>query len=89
MNWSGWQELMLARTNLRQSFLVRHRVDVLRIRGVPRKLLKARDVYLDALWEVRQAQSDLAAAVGDPFFADSTGENATATKSQTPLAMKP
>jgi cobalt-zinc-cadmium efflux system outer membrane protein len=41
-------------------------VDLLRFIDVQRKLLKARDVELDALWELRQAQADLAAAVGDP-----------------------
>jgi len=41
--------------------------DVLRVLDVRRKLLKAREAYLDALWEVRQAQADLAAAVGDPL----------------------
>jgi outer membrane protein TolC len=34
-----------------------------------RKLLKAQDSYLDALWEVKQARADLAAAVGDPAVA--------------------
>jgi hypothetical protein len=33
---------------------------------IRRKLLKARDSYLDALWEASQAQSDLTAAVGGP-----------------------
>jgi cobalt-zinc-cadmium efflux system outer membrane protein len=42
-------------------------VDVVRVFDVRRKMLKARDAYLDALWEVRQAQADLAAAVGDPM----------------------
>jgi cobalt-zinc-cadmium efflux system outer membrane protein len=41
-------------------------VDVLRLIDVRRRLLHARDTYLDALWELRQAQADLAAAVGDP-----------------------
>jgi cobalt-zinc-cadmium efflux system outer membrane protein len=41
-------------------------VDVLRIIEIRRKLLKARDTYLDALWEVTLAQADLAAALGDP-----------------------
>jgi outer membrane protein TolC len=41
-------------------------VDVLRLLDVRRKLLRARDGYLDALWELRQAQADLAAALGDP-----------------------
>jgi cobalt-zinc-cadmium efflux system outer membrane protein len=44
-------------------------VDVLRFIDVQRKLLKARDGELDALWELRQAQADLAAAVGDPALA--------------------
>lgn len=42
-------------------------VDLLRLIDVRRKLLKARDGYLDALWEVRQACADLAAAAGDPL----------------------
>jgi outer membrane protein TolC len=41
-------------------------VDVLRVIDVHRKLLRARDGYLDALWELREAQADLAAALGDP-----------------------
>jgi cobalt-zinc-cadmium efflux system outer membrane protein len=44
-------------------------VDVLKLVDANRKLLKARDVELDALWEVAQAQSDLAAAVGDVALA--------------------
>ena len=40
--------------------------DVLRITDLERKLLQAQSGYLDALWEVSQAQADLAAAVGDP-----------------------
>jgi outer membrane protein TolC len=40
-------------------------VDVLRVIDVRRNLLRARDGYLDALWEVVQARADLAAAVGD------------------------
>jgi cobalt-zinc-cadmium efflux system outer membrane protein len=41
-------------------------VDVLRLLDVRRRLIHARDGYLDALWELRQAQADLAAAAGDP-----------------------
>jgi cobalt-zinc-cadmium efflux system outer membrane protein len=41
-------------------------VDVLRVIDVRRKLLQARDGYLDALWAVYQARADLAAAVGEP-----------------------
>jgi cobalt-zinc-cadmium efflux system outer membrane protein len=44
-------------------------VDVLRVIGVQRNLLRARDAYLDARFEVSQAQADLAAAVGDPALA--------------------
>ena len=43
-------------------------VDIVRVLDVRRKLLKARDGYLDALWEVSQARADLAAAVGDPVL---------------------
>ena len=43
-------------------------VDALRVLDVQRKQLKARDGELDALWELRQAQADLAAAVGTPAF---------------------
>jgi cobalt-zinc-cadmium efflux system outer membrane protein len=44
-------------------------VDVPRVIEFRRKLLKARDGYLDALLEMRQATADLAAAVGDPALA--------------------
>jgi cobalt-zinc-cadmium efflux system outer membrane protein len=40
--------------------------DVLRLIDIRRKMLKARDGHLDAWLESRQAQADLAAAVGDP-----------------------
>jgi cobalt-zinc-cadmium efflux system outer membrane protein len=41
-------------------------VDALRVLDVQRKQLKAREGELDALWELRMAQADLAGAVGDP-----------------------
>ena len=44
-------------------------VDALRILDVQRKVLAARDGYLDAQLEVRQAVADLAAALGDPSVA--------------------
>ena len=44
-------------------------VDVLRIIEVRRRLLRAYDSFLDALFEVSQARADLAAAVGDPSLA--------------------
>jgi outer membrane protein TolC len=37
---------------------------------IRRRLLRARDAYLDALFELSQAQTDLAAAVADLSFAD-------------------
>jgi cobalt-zinc-cadmium efflux system outer membrane protein len=40
--------------------------DLLRVFDIRRKLLQARSGYLDALYELRQARTDLAAAVGDP-----------------------
>jgi cobalt-zinc-cadmium efflux system outer membrane protein len=44
-------------------------VDPPRLVEFRRKVLKARDGYLDALLEMRQALADLAAAVGDPGLA--------------------
>jgi cobalt-zinc-cadmium efflux system outer membrane protein len=44
-------------------------VDLLKVIDVRRKLLKARDGYLDALWSVRQARADLLAATGEPVLA--------------------
>jgi cobalt-zinc-cadmium efflux system outer membrane protein len=43
--------------------------DLPRVIDFRRRLLKAQDAYLDALLELRQAQADLAAAVGDPSLA--------------------
>jgi outer membrane protein TolC len=40
-------------------------VDVLRLIEARRRLVRARDSYFDALWELSQARADLAAAVGD------------------------
>ncbi len=44
-------------------------VDLVRLIDIQRKKLKARDIELDAVLEVRQALADLAAAVGDPGIA--------------------
>jgi outer membrane protein TolC len=41
-------------------------VDVLRVLDLQRKLLTGQAEYLGALWELSQAQADLAAAVGEP-----------------------
>ena len=44
-------------------------VDILRVLDMRRRLLKAREGYLDALGELQQARADLAAAIGDPVVA--------------------
>jgi cobalt-zinc-cadmium efflux system outer membrane protein len=44
-------------------------VPILSVIDIQRKLLKARDDYLAVLYELSQAQADLAAAVGDPSLA--------------------
>jgi cobalt-zinc-cadmium efflux system outer membrane protein len=44
-------------------------VDLLRVINVRRSLLRAQDIYLDALWELNQARTDLAAALGEPAVA--------------------
>jgi outer membrane protein TolC len=44
-------------------------VDLARVIDIRRRLLRTRDIYLDALWEESQAQADLAAAVADLSFA--------------------
>jgi cobalt-zinc-cadmium efflux system outer membrane protein len=41
-------------------------VDVLKVIDVRRKVLKARDNYLDLLWALRQARADVIAATGEP-----------------------
>jgi outer membrane protein TolC len=43
-------------------------VDMARVIDVRRRLLRARDAYLDVLFELSQAQADLAAAVADLSF---------------------
>lgn len=43
-----------------------NKADYVRVTDVRRKLLRARDSYLDALWAVRQARADLLAAIGEP-----------------------
>jgi cobalt-zinc-cadmium efflux system outer membrane protein len=44
-------------------------VDLLRLLDVRRRVLRSRDAYLDALFELSQARADLAAALGDPSVA--------------------
>jgi hypothetical protein len=41
-------------------------VDVLKVIDVRRKVLKARDNYLDVLWALRQARGEVIAATGEP-----------------------
>jgi cobalt-zinc-cadmium efflux system outer membrane protein len=48
-----------------QDLFDHNQTDVVRLIVVRSKLLKARDSYLDALLEVRQALADLAAAIGE------------------------
>jgi cobalt-zinc-cadmium efflux system outer membrane protein len=48
-----------------QDLFDHNQADVVRLLEVRRKLLKARDSYLDALLEVRQALADVALAVGE------------------------
>jgi outer membrane protein TolC len=45
-------------------------VDLARVIDIRRRLLRAQDAYLDVLFELSQAQTDLAAAVADLSFAD-------------------
>jgi outer membrane protein TolC len=44
----------------------RPNADLVRVIDIRRKLLRARDGYLDALWAVRMARADLLAATGEP-----------------------
>jgi cobalt-zinc-cadmium efflux system outer membrane protein len=41
-------------------------VDMLKVVDIRRKIIRARDNYLDALWAVRQARADVLAATGEP-----------------------
>jgi outer membrane protein TolC len=59
-------------------------LDLLRVIDVRRKLLKARDNYLDALNAVRQAQADLLAATGEPVLALAQPAPAPIPANQTP-----
>jgi outer membrane protein, heavy metal efflux system len=62
--------LQKARENMERLFAQNEPgVDVLRVLGVQRTLLRANDAYLDARFEVSQARADLAAAVGEPALA--------------------
>jgi outer membrane protein TolC len=57
-------------------------VDLARVIDIRRRLLRARDTYLDALFELSQAQTDLAAAVADLSLAGCRAAPAGSTGSQ-------
>ena len=60
-------ELQQALADMEKLFLAAEPgVDVLKVIDIRRKLLRARDNYLDALWSVRQARADVLAATGEP-----------------------
>jgi cobalt-zinc-cadmium efflux system outer membrane protein len=59
-------------------------VDLLRVIDIRRKLLKARDGYLDALFELNQVQADLAAAVADPAVSLASGSTPQAPEAPPP-----
>jgi outer membrane protein TolC len=63
--------------------------DLARVIDFRRKLLKARDLYLDSLWEMRQAQPDLAAAVGDPALAVTDGLPYPPAGAPSPVSLDP
>jgi outer membrane protein TolC len=63
-------KLQEAVTDIKKLFEARQPgADLLKVIDVQRKLLDARDAELDAVFELRQALADLAAAVGDPSVA--------------------
>ena len=62
-------------------------VDVLRVIGVQRTLLRAKDAYLDARFELSQSRADLAAAVGEPALA--TGATWKPSDQERPLCLPP
>ena len=60
-------DLRQASEDMRKLFLAGEiGVDLLRVIDIRRKILRARDSYLDALWSVRQARADILAATGEP-----------------------
>jgi outer membrane protein TolC len=62
-------ELRTAVDRLREGFINKvEGADLTRLIDVRRKLLRARDGYLDAVWSVRMARADLLAAVGEPVL---------------------
>jgi len=62
-------QLREALDSLQKSFMAgRQGADLPRLIDVRRKVLRARDSYLDALWSGRQARADLLAAIGEPVL---------------------
>jgi outer membrane protein TolC len=62
--------LKQARKDIEKLFIQNEQgVDLLRVLGVQRNLLRSEDAYLDAQFEVSQARLDVAAAVGEPGLA--------------------
>ncbi len=59
-------------------------VDLARVIDIRRRLLRARDAYLDVLFELSQAQTDLSAAVADLSFAGCRAASPTSTGEQAP-----
>jgi outer membrane protein TolC len=64
-------------------------VDILRLIDTRRRLVRARDSYLDALWELSQARADLAAAVGDLTLVVGPAECAAPTPLNRPQLLPP
>jgi cobalt-zinc-cadmium efflux system outer membrane protein len=50
-------------------------VDMSRVLDVRRRILRARGLYVDALFELSQAQADFAAALGDPLTGPPAGDD--------------
>jgi outer membrane protein TolC len=64
-------------------------VDVLRIIDLRRKLLRARENYLSAQWEISQAQVDLVAAVADPCLVLPAQQGPTAPAQPARITLEP
>jgi hypothetical protein len=58
-----------SRKNVESLFEQQGGVPVLNVIDIQRRLQRAKDGYLDVLFELSQAQADLASAVGEPDLA--------------------
>jgi outer membrane protein TolC len=63
-------------------------VDLARVIDIRRRLLRARDAYLDVLFELSQAQTDLAAAMADLSFASCRATPPSPSGDQPPAPSK-